>query len=147
MKWSITEKIDRLETNESEPDLKKETSNKIRFTALELSLVAEINERDISNGGLNGHFPVNMTSLQIMKAVKEAYHAAYKIGSRRLQRVHDIRNTGYDMGKVINSVKGRALYEGKAMNKLVIRFWYNFDLDLIEEAYPVRMNNVKKNDT
>lgn len=147
LRRSITEKIDRLETNEAEPDLKKETGQKIRFTDLELALVSEIGRRDILNGEYNEHFPVQMTNLQIMRAVKEAYHAAYKISPRKLQRVCDKRDTDrYGLAKVISPVKGRILYEGISKNGLVIRFWYNFDLDLIETAYPVRMNNVKKND-
>ena len=98
----------------------------------------------------NGLIPAQMTNLQIMEAVKQAYHTARKISPRKLQAVYDRRkgrDFGEECGEMSYPVKGKILYEGNAKNGMVVQFWYNFDLDLIEEAYPVRMNNVKKNDT
>lgn len=33
--------------------------------------------------------------------------------------------------------KGHVLYEGMSKDGLIIRFWYNLGLNLIETAYPV----------
>lgn len=130
-------------------------SDKCRFTSEEWSL---INQIDLSGLKENEKgetytdcFRADMTNRQIMQAIKEAYHTAHKIAPRRLQRVHDRRNDVLrtkEPEKLVSPVKGEALYEGSAKNGMVIQFWYNFDLNLIEDAYPVRMHNDdKKNST
>lgn len=45
---------------------------------------------------------------------------------------------------IVEPVDGRILYEGESKHGLTIRFWYNFDLGLIETAYPTEMNNNAK---
>lgn len=153
LQGSLREKIYRCNMSEIDPDYKKEINNKqkFRFTDSELALASEIDKRDIFNGEYNEHFPAQMTNLQIMEAIKQAYHAAHKISPRKLQVVYDRREDRYfgeEDGKMVYPVKGKILYEGTAKNGMAIQFWYNFDLDLIEDAYPVRMNNgVKKNET
>ena len=149
---SLREKIYNSNMSEIDPDYKKEINNKqkFRFTDSELALASEIDKRDLFNGEYNEHFPAQMTNLQIMEAVKRAYHTARKISPRKLQAVYDRRkgrDFGEECGEMSYPVKGKILYEGNAKNGMVVQFWYNFDPDLIEEAYPVRMNNVKKNDT
>lgn len=138
---SITDKKLSCNREELKPNLKTDTGTGFRFTDLELSLASQIDRRDIVNGEYNGHFPIQMTSLQIMKTIKKAYHAAHKISPRKLQRVCDKRDASWcGAVEVISPVKGSALYEGRA-DGLRIRFWYNFDLNLIEDAYPVIKNN------
>lgn len=148
---SIKEKINARNfrgTNQSSVDVK---SKKFDFTGEEMNLVAEIDKLDIvvKNGQriLEDHYPVDMSNWQIMDAIKEAYLNASKTSGVIMQSVRDRRGDEENAktGKVIEPVKGKRTYRGESKKYgLVIEFWYNFDLDLIETAYPIRMNNNAK---
>lgn len=148
--FSILERIRNRNACDIDSDFKSEVSDKsrFRFTELELSIVSEIDKRDVSLGKYRYHYPVEMTYLQIMQAIKEAYSTARQIGMRKIVRPHfntfSFNEYLLDKCDKINPVKGSALYEGVSEDGLVIRFWYNFDLDRIETAYPIRANNNSK---
>ena len=122
---------------EIDPDYKKEINNKqkFRFTDLELALaISEIDKRDVIFGKFRKHFPVYMTNIEIMKSIREAYHTARKISRRRVKKSFVTR---YVLHSKAEPVKGSALYEGKSKKGMTIQFRYNFDLGIIETAYPV----------
>lgn len=133
---SIFQKIENRNICDIDPDFKKEVNDRrsLRFTDLELSILSEVDKRDITFGRHRDHFPVEMTDVQIMQAIKEAYETAGKIGNRKIEEKWFKR---YRRDKETDPVKGHVLYEGMSKDGLIIRFWYNFDLDLIETAYPV----------
>ena len=90
----------------------------------------------------NGHYPVYMTHYQIMHAIKEAYGTARKTSGRRMHTEPDKRNPK-DGDILVN--EGVAEYGGYSSTfDLTIRFMYNFDLNYIDTAFPVREKNVKK---
>lgn len=128
IRWSIMSKIH---------NLKKESGSmrKSRFPDSELALVmSEIDKRDVIFGRARKHFPVYMTGTEIMKSIREAYHTARKISRRRIKKSFITR---YVLDSKTEPVKGSALYEGESKNGLIIQFRYNFDLGIIETAYPV----------
>ncbi len=85
-------------------------------------------------------YPLDMTNLQIMGAIKEAYENAYKTGRRRMQQ-----NKDKQTGEQNSPTRGQMLYRGESNKyKLTIEFWYNFDLGIIETAYPVTSDRSKK---
>lgn len=135
----IKRKINARNLNDMDSDSKRKITNKmpsdLKFTDQELAFVDEVCKID----GRKDHYPIEMTNIQIMQAVKEAYSGAMKIGHRKIQDIKDKRNE-----ETISSTKGRILYEGVSRKGMVIQFWYNFDLDLIETAYPVPDSNSKK---
>lgn len=143
---SIQDKIDEINKADDLLSEKERSirSDKCRFTSEEWSLINQIDlfglKADEQGEAYTDCFRADMTNRQIMQAIKEAYHTAYKISPRKLQVVYDRRENrdfGEEDGKVVYPIKGRALYEGISKNGLTIRFWYNFDLNLIEDAYPV----------
>ena len=146
---AIRQKIENREEKESKStecvkeaylhcNMKFQDKGPFKFTALELAVAAEADRRDIAFGRHRDHFPIEMTRAQMRQAIREAYSNAHKAGKRKIQRTYDRR---YDWGEEIEPVKGASLYEGEAGTYgLVIRFWYNFDMDLIEIAYPVMGN-------
>lgn len=103
-----------------------------KFTQLEYQFVGEIDKLDRKD-----HYPVDMTNLQIMQVIKEAYSNANKIGNRKFQ------SSDNENGKSAPH-KGKILYEGISKNGMMIQFWYNFDWDIIETAYPVTSDRSKK---
>ena len=137
---SVKKKIISMNTT----DVDSEHNGKIKkyhipeFTREELLFVSELDRLDISDRKIKDHYPVKMTNLQIMGAIKEAYENAYKMGEMVIQ-YHDDPN-GESLAAPI---KGKRLYRGvlSRNNDLKIEFWYNFDRDFIETAYPLRMNN------
>lgn len=137
---SIIDKIHKRNESDIDPEFKKKINNrrKFQFTNLELSVVSEISKRDISFGKIRYHFPVYMTNMEIIKSVKEAYNSAHKVGKREIKKSCVIRCMIYNK---FDPVKGRVLYEGYSSTyNLVIQFYYNFDLDIIETAYPIGVN-------
>lgn len=131
-----------------------EYDNKIKLT--ELTSDPNLNALDLKFGeqfdlidysiNKNGekeyvdHYPINLTNLQIMDAIREAYNSAARIGTIQIQ---------FDKKDELSLPapnKGKRLYEGYSTTyKLTIQLWFNFDLNIIESAYPVGMNrNIKK---
>lgn len=114
------------------------------FTDSQLKFISEIDRLDCKEKDddekFKDHYPIKMTNLQIMDAIKEAYSNAKKIGKRKMEPMEDERT-----GDAVTPTKGKVLYEGESYTyKLIIQFWYNFDMNLIETAYPIRMNNNAK---
>lgn len=109
-------------------------SKKKKFTPLELQFATQIDKLDRKD-----LYRVEMTNLQIMQAIKEAYSNAKKAGELKIQF-----NTKDDSSLAAPD-KGKRLYEGYSSKyNLIIQFWYNFDLDIIETAYPVTSDRSKK---
>ena len=145
--WAIWQKIENREAKErnstecvreENQDYRMKFQNKgpFRFTDLELAVAAEADRRDVAFGRRRNHFPMEMSRVQMKQAIREAYSNAHKVGKRKIQKTYDRRYDGLRVE--IASVKGASLYEGESGTYgLVIRFWYNFDMDLIEIAYPV----------
>ncbi len=108
------------------------------YTSNELRLLGQIDKLDKDND----HYPVYMTHYQIMQAIKEAYETARKTSGRRMHTEPDKRNP--EDGDILVN-KGVVEYEGYSSTfDLTIRFMYNFDLNYIDTAFPVREKNVKK---
>lgn len=141
--YSIIKRIRDRNACDIDPDFKREVNDRIRFhfTESELMIVSEVDKRDVSLGKYRAHYPVEMTNLQIMQAVKEAYSTARRIGMRKVAKANFERYL-CDTGNEPDPVKGSTLYEGVSKDGLVIRFWYNFDLNQIETAYPIQMDRV-----
>ena len=109
------------------------------YTDDEIQLIGQVDLLDKNND----HYPAYMTHFQIMQAIKEAYKNAAKTSGRRKHPEVDKRNP--KAGNVpVN--KGAVEYEGFSSSfNLVIRFIYNFDLDYIDTAFPIREErNAKK---
>ena len=143
LELSIKSKIEGRNSADIDESLKRDIgeSKHRKFTDLEFRFMSEIDllDKKYKEGEerFKDHYPVEMTNLQIMEAIRDAYGNARKIKARVLQVNKDKRT-----GKKTDPVEGQQLYEGYSrMHDLVIQFWYNFDLDLIETAYPIRMNN------
>ena len=113
------------------------------YTPEELALVDEIDALDKnSEGQIQDHYPVKMTHVQIMEAIKEAYENARTSGGRCMSSEPDKRHPekGY-----ITPIKGVGEYEGESTTHgLTIRILYNHDLNYIDTAYPLSMNNNAK---
>ena len=109
------------------------------YTAEEIRLIGQVDLLDKNND----HYPAYMTHFQIMKAIKEAYESAAKTSGRRKHPEVDKRNP--EAGNVPVD-KGAVEYEGYSSRyNLVIRFIYNFDLNCITTAFPIREErDVKK---
>ena len=131
----------------------RSSGKKFEFTGDELNLVAEVYKLDTEgkdeygNVCYTNHYDIDMTNLQIMQAIKEAYGNAKRTGRMQMQPIKDrriIKGYGDFDPEPVKPVKGKREYEGVSKKGLVIRFWYNFDLDLIETAYPVVVNNNAK---
>lgn len=105
--------------------------NKCGFTTDEINFALEIDKIDEENGRKISHFPLEMTSLQIMKNIYEAYRFCKKQGKRQIVKIAD-----ESKGSLPAPEKGKVLYRGMSQ-ELIIDFWYNFDYDIIEIAYPV----------
>lgn len=96
------------------------------FTKQEYQLVQEIDKLDKDD-----HYPVDMTNLQIMDAIREAYKNTEKSGKCKRQKGQE------NDGSLPAPVNGKKLYLGRSRKyDLIIEFWYNFDLNIIESAYP-----------
>lgn len=113
------------------------------YTPEELALVDEIDALDKdAKGKIQDHYPVKMTHVQIMEAIKEAYENARKSGGRCMSSEPDKRHP--EEGDV-TPIKGVGEYEGESTtHKLTIRILYNHDLNYIDTAFPLRMNNNAK---
>ena len=127
-RWSIISKIYDLEK-------KSGSMRKSRFTDSKLALaISEIDKRDVIFGRSRKHFPIHMTDMEIMKSIREAYHTARKISRRRVKKSFVTR---FVVRSKAEPIKGSALYEGVSKNGLAIQFRYNFDMGIIETAYPI----------
>lgn len=80
------------------------------------------------------HWPLEMTCVQIMYAIMEAYSTAYKVSKRKYQIGTDKRSKP---NKFAPS-RGYQIYQetAKSYNDMVIEFWFDFDLNVISTAYP-----------
>lgn len=119
------------------------TQGNENYTPKELALVDEIDALDKdSKGQIQDHYPVKMTHVQIMEAIKEAYENARKSGGRCMSSEPDKRHP--EEGD-ITPIKGVGEYEGESpTHGLTIRILYNHDLNYIDTAFPLRMNNNAK---
>jgi hypothetical protein len=75
-------------------------------------------------------FPYPMNEKQIIRAVKEAYLDAQKIGSKHRTP------TKRDKDNVDKPWHLSLLYQGNA-RELIIHFWFDFNVNQIDTAYPV----------
>lgn len=153
LKDSIQFKINKRNETDilSSPKERRLNNDRYKFTADERSLVYQVSlldietDEDTGEGRYKDQYKLDMTNLQIMQAIQEAYGNAVKIKERKHQPNKDRRNeTRLDKDKIKEPepVEGRRLYEGySSTHELIIQFWYNFDMNLIETAYPVGMNN------
>jgi hypothetical protein len=70
----------------------------------------------------NDYFPPSVTTPQIKTIIRMAYENAEKIGKR---------------------TRGRGKYQGRT-KQFVIHFWFNFEDDILETAYP--FSRIRKSD-
>lgn len=118
----------------------------IRFTLDETKLIEQIDLLDTESVG-NGekhhvdHFKIELRNIDIMKMIKQAYHSAQRVSSRETKQTSKDRRT-----EDVNPQNlGKVDYEGITKDGTIIRFTYDFDVNVIDTAYPLRMNNnVKK---
>lgn len=142
MMMKFNDKIKARNLNDVGPDFRSKIDIKSipNFTKQEREFARQIDALDKSKGHMKDHYPYELTNLQIMEAIKEAYKNARKIGSKKI----NISNNPTDMDPDAPYI-GKQLYEGYSKKyDLVIQFWYNFDYNFIESAWPVRMNNNAK---
>lgn len=118
----------------------------VHFTSDEIRLAEQIDLLDIEstkNGGQHyvDHFKLELRNIDIMKMIQQAYKSARKVESRVIDQTSKDLRTGY----VDFQNLGKVDYEGVSRDGTVIRFTYDFDVNVIDTAYPLRMNNnVKK---
>lgn len=126
----IRDKITTINMNDVKPNAHGKI---IDFTKDELAFIDQVLMLD----DVKDHYPVQMSYLNIMRVIKEAYEYAYKTNDGiRMQPSLDRRT-----GETKRPVRGQRKYRGESKYDMDIEFWYNFDLDIIETAYPLRMNN------
>lgn len=104
----------RLEAGET---LKREESEIVEYARTISS-----NEPDL--------FPYPMTNEQIIRAIKEAYLDAQKVGSKQMTP------TKKDKTNIDEPWHRSLLYQGRA-RELIIHFWFDFNTNQIDTAYPV----------
>lgn len=142
--YSIRDKINARNKNDLNPaNLKKADIRNPDFTDQEYRFIDEIDKLDISKGNLKDHFPVTMTNLQIMDAIKEVYMSKelIRVGSKQ---ICDSKNKRADEDLDAPRL-GKIHYRGHSDKyDIDIEFLYNFDYNFIETAYPIRMNNNSK---
>lgn len=118
----------------------------VHFTSDEIRLAEQIDLLDIEstkNGGQHyvDHFKLELRNIDIMKMIQQAYKSARKVENRVIDQTSKDLRTGY----VDFQNLGKVDYEGVSRDGTVIRFTYDFDVNVIDTAYPLRMNNnVKK---
>lgn len=137
---SIRKKIHDRNLADIDPSYRSTVSNKmtLAFSDLEREFVSWIDKLDIVDGIIEDHYPAEMTNSQIMKAIKEAYHNSEKYEQRKVSQVNKDKRTG----ETYAADKGYALYVGKSETYgLTIMIQFNFDLNLIETAHPIGMND------
>lgn len=107
----------------------------VQFTEPELRFVKLLDEIDPKD-----HWPVNMSNIMIMDAIRDAYDNAIKDGNRQYSS-----SGSKTSDKPAAPNKGKMQYKGTSTRHgLIIQFRYNFDFDIIETAYPIRTNNNSK---
>lgn len=137
---SIRKKIHDRNLADIDPSYRSTVSNKmtLAFSDSEREFVSWIDKLDIVDGIIEDHYPAEMTNSQIMKAIQEAYHNSEKYEHRKVSQVNKDKRTG----ETYAADKGYALYVGKSETYgLTIMFQFNFDLNLIETAHPIGMND------
>jgi hypothetical protein len=82
-------------------------------------------------------FPISMTERDIRRAIQDAYKDATKISSRQP------RPTDRDYTNAGEKATGAILYQGKARD-MTIHFWFCFEDNSIETAYPIDPNKTKR---
>ena len=139
---SVMDKLNAMNLEDMNPEnLKKASKRNPGFTETESRFVALIDILDVSKKKFKDHYPVTMTALQIMDAIKEAYNHAHRQGELKIQK-----DKNPEKGENLDAPhKGKRKYQGESRKYgLTIEFWYNLDYDFIETAYPLRMNNNAK---
>jgi len=111
-------------------DLKPGNRGKCQdFTKEELAFIDQAMILD----DIKDHYPVTMTYLDIMRAIKQAYENANKTNDPiRMQPSLDKRT-----GESKRTIRGQRKYRGESKNGMLIEFWYDFDLKIITSAYPI----------
>ena len=84
-------------------------------------------EDDETFNKIKNLFPSRMSEKQIRSTIRFAFEDARKDSKRQMPTMNDVRNIGY--------VQGKTLYKGQARD-MVIHFWFDFDNNRIEMAYP-----------
>lgn len=118
---------------------------KLNFTSNEITIAQQIDllDTEMRNGKEQHveHFKLELRNIDIMRMIQQAYKSARKISRREVNQTSTDRRTGV----ATKQNPGKAEYEGITKDDTVIRFIYDFDIDAIDTAYPVRMNdNAKK---
>ena len=140
LRKSIMRKINLKNLTDIDPKYKKKYNRNGAFTNEEKKFIAQAEKLHLDGGGKPAtHYKIDMTNLQIMKAIKEAYENAHKVGERSLKQDKDLRT-----GDLPQPMKGYRKYEGYSPKyDTTICFLYNFDMDLITTAYP-KIDDAKK---
>ena len=122
----IRDKITTINMNDVKPNAHGKI---IDFTKDELAFIDQVLMLD----DVKDHYPVQMSYLNIMRVIKEAYEYAYKTNDGiRMQPSLDRRT-----GETKRPVRGQRKYRGESKNGMLIEFWYDFDLKVIMSAYPI----------
>lgn len=116
----------------------------IKFTSEEINLAQQIDllDTEMRNGKLVNvdHFKLELLNTDIMRMIQQAYKTATKISAREVHKSTKDRRTEI----VSPQYLGKVEYEGVARDGTIIRFTYDFDANVIDTAYPLRMNNNSK---
>lgn len=122
----IRDKITTINMNDVKPNAHGKVMD---FTKEELAFIDQVLMLD----DVKDHYPVQMSYLNIMRAIKEAYECAYKTNDKiKMQPSLDRRT-----GETKRSVRGQRKYRGESKNGMLIEFWYDLDLKVIMSAYPI----------
>lgn len=115
-----------------------------KFTSEEINLAHQIDllDTEMRNGKkvYVDHFKLELLNTDIMRMIREAYKSARKISARTINQTSMDRRTGDTSPQKFGKVE----YEGISKDGTIIRFTYDFDVNVIETAYPLRMNNNAK---
>jgi hypothetical protein len=132
LRKSIMNKINLKNLTDIDPKYRAKYNKNGEFTDEEKKFIAQAEKLHLDGGKPATHYKINMTNLQIMDAIKEAYKNAHRLGEKSLKQDKDLRT-----GELPQPMKGYRKYEGYSPKyDITIRFLYNFDMDLITTAYP-----------
>jgi hypothetical protein len=86
------------------------------------------------------HFPRSMSNKQIFAAITESYKNCFKVSEKQVS-MRDCANTD----RFIDfDVFDFMLYQGKAKDGMIIRFWFDFTKHQIKTAYPYDTDRVER---